>query len=96
MANRNTLVMRALAIVGAIAGIALEWLGRPQPDRHLFLAAFAGAWVAMGVAAIATGDLSVAGQSVSSQLRYGTGARVLGVIMILTAVSFYFVIARVQ
>jgi hypothetical protein len=78
MANRNTPVMRVVVIVGALIGFAIEWLCMAQPDRRLFVAAFAGAWVAMGVAAVMTADLSIAGDSISSDFRYGKGARVLG------------------
>ena len=62
----------------------------------MYVAAFAGAWLAMGAAAVITGDLSVAGDSISSTFRSGTGARILGIIMIVAALSFYFVIACVR
>lgn len=96
MANRNTFMMHAMVVAGAIVGLGLEWLFRPQPDRHLYVAAFAGAWLAMGAAAIVTGDLSVAGDGISSTFRSGSGARVMGMIMIVAALSFYFLIAYVR
>ena len=96
MANRNTFLMYAMVVVGAIVGVAIEWLFRSESDRRLYVAAFAGAWLAMGVAAMVTGDLSVAGDSISPGLRSGVGARVLGMIMIVAALSFYFVVAYVR
>ena len=86
--------MRMAVMGGAAAlGIGAEWLSRPQTDRHLYLAAFTAAWLAMGVVTIATGEVWWEARSEPVTEWYGMPARIVGALMSLAAVVMYFGIA---
>jgi hypothetical protein len=94
MGTRQNLVIRIAVLGGGAAGLGAEWLSRPSADRHLYLAAFTAAWLAMGVVTILTGQVSWERESGTHW--YGMPARILGVLMSLTAVVMYFGISSLR
>jgi hypothetical protein len=93
MATRN-LVTQIATLIGAVVGLAAEWLFRLPADRRLYVAAFTAAWLAMGVVAIVTGELSLEPRKEPSKEWHGMPVRILGVIMSLAAVTMYFLWAH--
>jgi hypothetical protein len=89
MARRHNLITQVAVLIGAIAGLGAEWLFRPPADRRLFLAAYTAAWLAMGMAAIVTGEVSLNRRSEPVKEWHGLPVRILGVIMSLAAVAMY-------
>ena len=89
MAMPRNFVTPIALLVGAAVGIGAEWLWRPEADRHLFLAAFTAAWLAMGAVTIVTGEVSWEARSEPAKHWYGMPARALGAIMSVAAVVMY-------
>jgi hypothetical protein len=68
-------------VAGAAVGAGAEWLFRPEGDRHLYLAGFTAAWLAMGVITILTGDMWWEARSAPVTHADGMPARVMGALM---------------
>lgn len=94
MGTRQKLLMRIAVLGGAAVGLGVEWLSRPSADRHLYLAAFTAAWLAMGVVTMLSG--LVWWERESGTHWHGMPARILGALMSLAAVVMYFGVSSLR
>ena len=91
----DVLVAQGVVLIGAVVSAAAEWLLRPVDTRQMVLAAFSGAWLAMGLQAILQGRLALRGRHGSATTWLGASARSYGALMSVAAVVWYFAMRRI-
>lgn len=96
MVQRGTFVTQAMVIAGAVLGGTAEWLFRPAGGQRVFLAAVAGSWVGVGLAAVGRGDFVLGGRRGISKHWRGVRARIAGAIVAVLGLTLFVVIPRIQ